>query len=154
MHKCGTKEKSVCLYEADGAAIWDIQVLKGEIFAAEDSGRVVSVNSETLKVTEIYVSSSISCLTLLFQCALNESALCLSVDVMNKVEPKAIFLSVGTNSKVTVFRKDLNSEAPFEKVSQVSETSDNVSCVKTIQSEKGFSCIFGTHNGRIAHFDI
>ena len=81
---------------------------------------------------------------------MNESALCLAIDSIEK----SLFLTVGTNSKVIVFRKESDSGKPFEKVTEVSQTSDNVSCVKTIQSEKGFSCIFGLHNGRIAHFTI
>jgi len=72
VHECGSPKQAAyannCLYQADGAAIWDISVWRdheedvarprGRIFAAEDSGRVVSINTETLECTQIYVSSS------------------------------------------------------------------------------------------------
>jgi len=101
---------------------------------------VVSINMETLESTQIF-------------CALNESALCLSIDFMSKIEQKALFLTVGTNSKVLVFKQDLDSDSPFEKIS-VTDTSDNVSCVKTVDSENGPACIFGTYNGRVALFSL
>jgi len=66
VHEFDQSEKRVyakkCLYEAEGAAIWDLKVWseapgKSHIYVAEDSGRVVVINAETLATNEVFVST-------------------------------------------------------------------------------------------------
>ena len=90
---------------------------------------MVQIDAETLAVTEIFVS-------------LNESALCLSLDDR--------YLTVGTNSKVILLKKDEVS-GRFEKVKEVG-TSDNVSCVRVV--EEGVGCVFGTYDGRVGYWAL
>ena len=90
---------------------------------------MVQIDAETEVVTEIFVS-------------MGESALCLSLD--------AEYLTVGTNSKVILLKKDEVS-GHFEKVKEVG-TSDNVSCVRVV--EEGMGCVFGTYDGRVGYWAL
>ena len=84
------------LYQTDNA-ILDVQVWRGadmktQIFLAEDSGKVVQLDCDTLAATTVLQANE-------------ESALCISLDVILK--ESAVYLSVGTNSRVIVLKREL-----------------------------------------------
>jgi len=67
-----------------------------------------------------------------------------------------VFLSIGTNSKVVVLKRDAASTDNFVQAGQVEKTSDNVSCVKVVamppseQQDSDVMLMYATYNGRVS----
>jgi len=122
------------IYQTD-SAIWDLCVHKGQkstdIFVALDSGNIVSLNSDTLKPTQVFST-------------VNQSVLCMSLDPIGD----SLVLSVGTNSSVVLLKAK---DGEFEEIHTIKGTSDNVSSIKTV-GDKTMTTVYGTFNGRVAFF--
>lgn len=121
--------------------MWQGADKKTQIFLAEDSGKVMQLDGETLEQTQLYMANQ-------------ESALCLSLDVISKQQ--SAYLSIGTNSKVVVLKRDANSTGSFVQTGLVNKTSDNVSCVKVVAmpvnelQDSDIMLVYATYNGRVS----
>jgi hypothetical protein len=101
----------------------------------------MQLDGETLEQTQLYMANQ-------------ESALCLSLDVISKQQ--SVYLSIGTNSKVVVLKRDADSTGNFVQTGLVKKTSDNVSCVKVVAmpvkelQDSDIMLMYATYNGRVS----
>ena len=88
---------------------------------------------------------------------MNESALCVSLDVLRMQEANneswSTLLTLGSNSKVLVLERAGEASGPssFTQVTSIEDVSDNVSCVRSLfdSESKQVVTVFGTYNGRV-----
>jgi len=114
------------------------------VFVGLDSGVLKKLKLETSKLAVEGEKETVVDLQ-------TESITAVSVDKISQIEQGVVFLSIGSNTQVKVFKIDSATGTPIPTFS-LSETSDNVSSVKTLYNSatKKPLSLFATYNGRLS----